>query len=168
MPRSAFAAGQAAAGVVSASVAALVRAASRSLVVSKLHVGALLLVAATVAAGVGGLAQRPDAKELPTPRDAEQPKAEATPQKLTDRHGDPLPLGAIARMGTVRFRDGDGIFALAYSPNGKLLASGTGGYREGVIRLWDASTGKQLFLLQPHAGQVHALDFSPDVSCWPP
>src|SRR5262245_21305495 len=57
-----------------------------------------------------------------------------------DTHGDPLPHGASARFGSVRFRHGDTITAVAYSPDGKTLIT-VGNDR--TIRVWDLETGKE-------------------------
>jgi WD40 repeat protein len=53
-----------------------------------------------------------------------------------------------------------GTIALAYSPDGKVVASaGNGG-----VYLWDATTGKELRALRGHRGTVRAVAFSPDGS----
>jgi WD40 repeat protein len=70
---------------------------------------------------------------------AAQEKTPASPR--LDRYGDPLPPGAVARLGTVRLLGEEGVCATVFSPDGKLLASGS---VIGSIHLWDGSTGKEV------------------------
>jgi RNA polymerase sigma factor (sigma-70 family) len=122
---------------------------------------ALVLLATTTAGAVGSLlttkAQEP-AQPAPPAKAAAEPKKPQAPQVRTDRHGDPLPEGAIARLGTVRWRHGDFVHALAYSLDGKMIAT-TGVGR--ALVLWDAATGKVLRVF-PNRGQPRAVAFSPD------
>jgi RNA polymerase sigma factor (sigma-70 family) len=76
----------------------------------------------------------------------------------TDLEGEPLPPGAIARLGSVDFRHG-GLCCLAYALNGQVLASGG---KDGIIRLWDARTGKPLRTLQGHTDRLSCLALTPD------
>jgi WD40 repeat protein len=76
-----------------------------------------------------------------------------------DRAGDPLPAGAVARLGTLRLRHSGPGPALALSPDGKLLASG------GIdkhIRLWDATTGQEVRRWDAGQGALGRLLFSPN------
>jgi WD40 repeat protein/serine/threonine protein kinase len=51
------------------------------------------------------------------------------------------------------------IFALAYSPDGRRLASGSA---DGTVRLWDPAAGEELAVLRGHEGPIERLSFSPD------
>lgn len=122
-------------GAASAEVAALVKGVSRSMLMQKLQVVAAgLLAIALLGAGAVGLvasnAAPPEvARQALAAPSTEEPKADA----------EPLPAGAVARLGTTRLRHAGQIESTAISPDGSLLASGG---QEGIVRLWDVSTGK--------------------------
>ncbi|MGH7223001.1 MAG: hypothetical protein ACRELF_07225, partial [Gemmataceae bacterium] len=61
-----------------------------------------------------------------------------------DHYGDPLPPGAIARLGTLRLWHEIRIQSMAFSPDGKVLASSGGWWTTTYARLWDAATGKEI------------------------
>ncbi len=86
------------------------------------------LLTAGLAAGLGAFAvgrslpagpfaavEPPEAKNRPDP----EPPAGGP---RVDRYGDPLPRGAVARLGTLRFRAPNEIDAVALSPDGRRLA----------------------------------------------
>jgi WD40 repeat protein len=91
------------------------------------------------------------------PAAADEPAALDKP--AVDRDGDPLPDGAVARLGTSRWRPGGYGARLAISPDGSLLASaGT----DGALRLWETDTGKEVRVCWGHRGYVWSAAFSPD------
>ena len=62
------------------------------------------------------------------------------PAEKLDLFGDPLPAGAVARLGTLRFRPADVVNVLVLSADGKTLASA--GNQE--VCLWDLASGKKV------------------------
>ena len=60
--------------------------------------------------------------------------------------------------GTLTGHAGD-IVSVAFSPDGKMLASGSG---DGTVWLWDAVTGEQKRIFSGQTSSVSSVAFSPD------
>lgn len=67
-------------------------------------------------------------------------KTGSAPPPRVDQYGDPLPAGALARIGTARFRTDETVTGVRFSPDGKTLAS----FGYDAVVLWDSRTGKEL------------------------
>src|SRR5205809_6509729 len=80
------------------------------------------------------------------------------PPACADRYGDPLPPGAVARLGTTRLRHASAVQVVTFSGDGRVLASAS----HGVICLWEVATGKRLHRLTCDQGAIQSLAFSPD------
>jgi RNA polymerase sigma factor (sigma-70 family) len=120
-------------GVVSAQAVALARGACRAMVVHKLQIAAAAMLIAAMLGTGATLLLRAAAQEGPAELATEPPSPEVA--------GEQLPNGVLARMGTLQLRHGDAIYFAAYTPDGKaLLTAG----RDGTVRLWEATTGKEL------------------------
>jgi WD40 repeat protein len=96
------------------------------------------------------------ARSQPPTAQVKQPPPE---QKAihTDRYGDPLPPGALARVGTVRFRQFFS-WAIRFSPDGKVLTS----VGDGKVYVWDAATGRELRQVEVPRDGVEYRALSPD------
>jgi WD40 repeat protein len=79
-----------------------------------------------------------------------------------DQLGEPLPEGAVARLGPVRSKEnGDevDILCLAYAPDSQTLAGGSGDFK---VRLWQVATGKELRVFTGHKADITSVAFTPD------
>jgi len=126
------------------------------MLLSKMKTATVLLLILATGTGVGTLGHRvlaqcqhaaePPAELTETkPPNAESPKSK---QPRLDLHGNPLPEGAIARLGTVRMHHGGPVRSLLYSPDGKTVISGSDLYPSSgsteTIRFWDVDSGKEV------------------------
>jgi WD40 repeat protein len=105
----------------------------------------------------GGASWQLSATSGAPPVEAQSSPSQTKPR--VDAFGDLLPAGARARLGTVRFRQGNIIHALAVSPDGKTIASA--GYPS-TIHLWDTATGNRIGRLDGSASWIYSLTFLPD------
>jgi WD40 repeat protein len=93
--------------------------------------------------------------------------AAAPPAILRDLYGDPLPPGAVARLGSVRWRKTQGMNDPVVSPDGRWLVTtmyfDTG---EKGLHVWEVATGKLIRTLDPRVGRtrsaLNAFAFMPD------
>jgi hypothetical protein len=151
-------------------VVALAEGMMEGMAVTKLKIGLVLLVAGLAATGAGAVAHQVLGAKQPGPeqqavKEAQEAKRSKPPvekqQVRTDRYGDPLPPAALARMGTVRLRHpGSVIGAPFFTPDGKALIAA--GRADGVIRVWDLASGKELRRFGRHTTRIEALALSPD------
>jgi WD40 repeat protein len=79
------------------------------------------------------------------------------PRVRKDRHGDPLPPGAITRLGSIRFRHLLPSHCVAFAGDGKTLAWAD---PEGRIHIWETATARELRRFPGQPGYSIAL--SPD------
>jgi WD40 repeat protein len=151
-----FAAEEGARGAVSA----LADAALRGMAAAKLRCAAALLLAVCVAAtGAVLLAQQGPQAVAPAPVQGAEAQPAPKPPR-TDRYGDVLPPGALARLGTVRLRHESTVRTLAFSPDDRILAAAC--WNEVV--LWEPGTGKEIQRLPISATgrRGSAFAYSPD------
>jgi WD40 repeat protein len=132
--------GGSAAGGLSRGAALLLKAILRDMAVARMiRLVAPLAIIAGLAGGAGVLLDARAARLAGRRRPVAMAVPAARPTPI-DLAGDPLPDGALARLGTTRFSPGATIVDIAYSPDGRILASTD---RDGELELWDAATGRR-------------------------
>lgn len=166
-----FAKGEAVSALVSASSAALVEGGLRAMTTAKLKGLLVLLLTVGLTLGSAGLlahqilgAKNPAEPPQAVDEGAASPAVESKPKPAVDRFGDPLPAGAVARIGTVRwwcggFRGGL-VNTLVYLPDGKsLLCCGV----KDTVHFLDAATGKELRrIVMQEEGRQPAFTLAPN------
>jgi RNA polymerase sigma factor (sigma-70 family) len=97
--------------------------------------------------------------------------ADKQKQARLDRLGDPLPPGAVLRLGTTRWRQASGVAGIAFAKDGQLVA--TAGNH--TLHLWEMATGREarrleainvLGLAMSPAGGVMASAQNNNVQVW--
>lgn len=133
----AFAAGKAVSSATSAGAVGLAAELLREMALGKLtFTGLLPLLLGVLVWGAGALRGDDGPAALPPPTEAARPAKIAT-----DRLGDPLPPGALARLGTTRLRHGREVPLVGFLPGGKTVLTAS---RDGTLRQWEVPTGKEL------------------------
>jgi WD40 repeat protein/Leucine-rich repeat (LRR) protein len=96
---------------------------------------------------------------VPHRRTAQPDFEETLDAQRVDRHGDPLPKGARARLGTVRLFCRGQSFHLALTADGKTLIAGGQNER---VKMWDTHDGRLRHTLPAIQGGCRALALTPD------
>jgi WD40 repeat protein len=73
-------------------------------------------------------------------------------------------LDRLCRAELFTLRHPQAVYSVAYSPDGKRLASGSWGgpMAPSEVRVWDAQTGQKLLSLQGHRDPIWSVAYSPD------
>ena len=69
-----------------------------------------------------------------------------------------LPLSVGPTLYTYRGHSGI-VYAVAWSPDGKRIASGSA---DATVQVWDAADGSNMYIFQGHSDRVFAVAWSPD------
>jgi RNA polymerase sigma factor (sigma-70 family) len=144
--------------------AALAQGVLRNMTLSKLFVAAGLVVLCLGVGGMAGLVRRLPAEPAWQASTVDQIATSLEQTKNApgevDVFGDPLPKGAVARLGTVRLRHSGPIQAVTFSPDGRFLAST---HSHGEARIWETATGKKVgALVNPLGSIIKCIAYSPD------
>jgi RNA polymerase sigma factor (sigma-70 family) len=119
---------------VPARVAALAGQGAKVMITAKAKLGAVLILAA----GILAVSLHVTAQPGGTPGGAEKRPDRPAPA-ATDTSGDPLPTGAVLRLGTTRLRHA-GLSSLAFTADGSLVSFGA----DKTVRVWKPTTGQLL------------------------
>src|SRR5581483_5517682 len=118
----------------------------------------LLFLGAGIGAGVALLPGEGPSPQVVAPQPVPVRPAEAPPARV-DAEGVPLPVEALARIGSSRMRH-EGVRGVKVAANGQTILSTSAG--SNTIHLWDAATGKPIRTLTIPQGQLAVTAFAAD------
>jgi WD40 repeat protein len=113
----------------------------------------------------GGTPQAAQARSLllslPSPLDKLDAQTISAYERRAAGNGEPdkMPSGLVAILGDSRLKHWSRVWAVAFSRDGKVLASAS---VDRTVRLWDVATGNELHTLRGHTSEVRAVAFHPD------
>src|SRR5262249_9279107 len=139
--------GPAAAGAVSAQAAFLAQSLMKTWLLARIKMAAAMILAVGVLAAGAGAVLWEDLTPTPAASDSEN-----------DPPVDPANR-PVAPPGILRLPGGEPVLSVAFSPDGRVLASGDGGRH---LRLWQVATGNELTSVAAHQDEVSTVAFSPD------
>jgi RNA polymerase sigma factor (sigma-70 family) len=143
---------------IAPAVAALMEGALRSMFFHKWNVlTAAAMLLALCGTGVGMIALCPQAVTENTLSPFSLDDKSLSAKRRVDLHGDPLPDGAVMRLGTLQRRAVGA--KLAVTADGKSIIAVRGGK---YVSIWDAATGKLRISLQLPVSSVSESVLSPD------
>jgi WD40 repeat protein len=89
-----------------------------------------------------------------------QPPRDNSLRHLTreDVQGEARTARKVTYLGELKAHSGS-VWSVAFSPDGATIASGS---NDGLVRIWEAATGRQLRQLKGHSNSVWSVAFSPD------
>ncbi|MBY0526825.1 MAG: sigma-70 family RNA polymerase sigma factor [Gemmataceae bacterium] len=146
-------------GLASAAVTSLVQGVLRDLALARVRCAAVIvLMLAALGGSAGALVVHLRGGEPPAPEataNVDNPTPERFDRK--DAFGDPLPDGALFRIGTGRLRHGQTITQVAFAPHEKLLVSSGA---DATLRVWEVGTGKEVRRLAHGAYGVNSSSYT--------
>src|SRR5262249_26051721 len=111
----------------------------------------------------GGWPEPQNPEQKPKQNASSKPDVVAETRPRVDQLGDLLPKRAVARLGTERFRPGQEIEAIAFSPDGQKLACWAGSYAmKGELTIWEVATGRLLRNLPAPTSKLKLLHWLPN------